>query len=90
MPTMTSATAQNHFGQLLEAAQREAVQITRHGRPTAFVISASEMADLVELKRRRRQAAREFAAWRNQAQKSTRRAAASLTDVEVSRLVRSL
>jgi antitoxin Phd len=90
MPTMTSAEAQNHFGQLLEAAQREAVVITRHGRPAVFVVSSREMADLVELKRRRRQAAREFAVWRNQAKKTVRRASASLTDDEVNRMVRAL
>lgn len=90
MATMTSAQAQNHFGQLLEAAQREAVVITRHGRPSVFVISSSEMADLLELRRRRRQAGREFAAWRRQAQKSTRRAATSLTDEQISQMVRTL
>jgi prevent-host-death family protein len=90
MATMTSAEAQNHFGQLLEAAQREAVVITRHGRPSAFVISSAEMSDLLELRRRRRQAAREYAAWRRQAKKATRRKAASLTDDEVSKMVRAL
>jgi len=90
MATMTSVDAQNHFGQLLEAAQREAVVITRHGRPAVFVVSAVEMADLVELRRRRKQAAREFAAWRRQAKKATRRAAASLTDEQVNQLVRAL
>lgn len=48
MATMTSAEAQNHFGELLEAAQREAVVITRHGRPAVFVVSAVEMSDLLE------------------------------------------
>lgn len=88
MPTMTSAEAQNRFGQLLEMAQREAVVITRHGRPAAFVVSSADMADLVELRRRRKQAAREFAAWRRQAKKSTRRAAGSLTDDQISKMVR--
>lgn len=88
MATMTSVEAQNHFGQLLETAQRETVVITRHGRAAAFVISSAEMSDLVELKRRRRQAAREFAAWRRQANKSTRRAAASLTDGQINRMAR--
>jgi prevent-host-death family protein len=85
---MTSAEAQNRFGQLLEMAQREAVVITRHGRPAAFVVSSADMADLVELRRRRKQAAREFAAWRRQAKKSTRRAAGSLTDDQISKMVR--
>ena len=90
MATMTSVDAQNHFGQLLESAQREPVVITRHGRPAAFVVSASEMADLVELRRRRKQAAREFAAWRRQAKKTTRRAAASLSDDAIHKMVRAV
>ena len=92
MVTMTSADAQNRFGQMLETAQQETVAITRHGRPAAFVVSSREMADLLELKRRRRQAGREFAAWRKQSSKSTRRtaAAASLTDEQINRLVHEL
>ncbi|SPE19171.1 Prevent-host-death family protein [Candidatus Sulfotelmatomonas gaucii] len=89
MATMTSVEAQNHFGELLETAQREAVVITRHGRPAVFVVSSSEMADLLELKRMRKQAVREFAAWRRQAKKTTRRAAGSLTDVQISQMVRT-
>jgi antitoxin Phd len=90
MPTMTSVEAQNRFGQLLETAQREAVVVTRHGRPTVFVISAAEMADLIELKRRHKQAAREFAAWRRQARISRGRTVVSLTDKQISKMVRAL
>jgi prevent-host-death family protein len=90
MVTMTSADAQNRFGQMLETAQQETVAITRHGRPAAFVISSREMADLLELKRRRKQAVREFGAWRKQGRQSVRRAAASLTDEEINRLVHEL
>jgi len=42
MRTMTSVEAQNRFGELLDAAQREPVTITRRGRPVAFVISQQE------------------------------------------------
>jgi antitoxin Phd len=90
MPMMTSVEAQNRFGQLLETAQREAVVVTRHGRPTVFVISAAEMAALVELKRLRKQAAREFAAWRRQAKTSRGRTVVSLTDGQISKMVRVL
>lgn len=90
MATMTSVDAQNHFGQLLEIAQRETVVITRHGRPAAFVVSSSEMGDLLELKRRRRQAAHEFAAWRRDAKKSMRRTSADLTDEQINQIVRVL
>jgi prevent-host-death family protein len=87
---MTSVDAQNHFGQLLETAQREAVVITRHGRPVVFVVSSTEISDLIELRRRRRQAAREFATWSRQAKKAARRASATLTDEQISRMVRAL
>ncbi|HEX4031261.1 MAG TPA: type II toxin-antitoxin system prevent-host-death family antitoxin [Terracidiphilus sp.] len=90
MVTMTSAEAQNRFGQMLETAQQQVVEITRHGRPAAFVVSPREHADLVELQRRRQQAADEFAAWRKQAGKSTRPEAAELTDAEIVRLVHEL
>ena len=43
MLTKTSAEAQNQFGLLLDTVQREPVAITRHGRPTAFVLSADDM-----------------------------------------------
>jgi len=86
MPTITSAQAQNHFGHLLEIAQREPVVITRHGRPAAVIVSSAEMADLIELRRRRKQAAREFVAWRRQAKKSARRA--SLPEDQIGKIVR--
>jgi len=42
MRTMTSVEAQNHFGELLDTAQREPVTITRRGRPVAYVLSQQE------------------------------------------------
>jgi antitoxin Phd len=87
---MTSAEAQNRFGQMLDVAQREAVVITRHGRPTVFVVSATEMANLVELRRRRKRAAREFAAWRRQARTSRGRTVVSLTDRQIDKMLRAL
>lgn len=39
MRTMTSLEAQNHFGEMIDASQREPVLITRRGRPVSFVIS---------------------------------------------------
>jgi prevent-host-death family protein len=42
MRTMTSVEAQNHFGELLDAAQREPVTITRRGRPVAYVVSQQD------------------------------------------------
>ena len=48
MRTMTSAEAQNHFGELLDAAQRESVTITRRGRTVAFVVSRQEYETLTQ------------------------------------------
>jgi prevent-host-death family protein len=45
---MTSAEAQNHFGELLDAAQRESVTITRRGRTVAFVVSRQEYETLTQ------------------------------------------
>lgn len=48
MRTMTSAEAQNHFGLLLDTAQREPVSITRRGRPVAYLISLQEYTSLAQ------------------------------------------
>ncbi len=42
MKTMSSAEAQNHFGLLLDTAQREPISITRRGRPVAYLFSTRE------------------------------------------------
>ena len=39
MKTVSSVEAQNHFGELLDNAQREPISITRRGRPVAFIVS---------------------------------------------------
>jgi prevent-host-death family protein len=39
MLTMTSLLAQNQFGTLIDASQRQPVTVTRHGRPVAVVMS---------------------------------------------------
>ena len=90
MIKMTSVEAQNKFGQLLDTAQREAVAITRHGRPTAFVISPREMEELLSARRRRSKAIAELEAWNARAKKRATPAAAQLTEEEVNRLVHEL
>ncbi len=47
MRTVTSVEAQNHFGELLDNAQREPVSITRRGRPVAFIVSNEAYRALV-------------------------------------------
>jgi hypothetical protein len=92
MVTMTSAEAQVRFGQLIETAQQEMVEITGQGRSLAFVVSPQTISDLLEL--RRKQAAADFAAWREAANRETTpeaaALAAALTDEEVNRLVHEL
>jgi len=39
MQTMTSLDAQNQFGTLIDASQRQPVTVTRRGRPVAVVMS---------------------------------------------------
>ena len=39
MLTMTSLAAQNQFGMLIDASQRQPVAVTRRGRPVAVVLS---------------------------------------------------
>jgi antitoxin Phd len=85
--TITSVDAQNRFGQLLDTVQRETVAITRHGRPTAFIVSPQEMEELLDARRRRSKAVTELEAWSKQAKKHSKPAAAALTDEDVNRLV---
>lgn len=42
MRTISSLDAKNRFGQLLEAAQRAPVTVTRKGRPAAIVLSVED------------------------------------------------
>lgn len=53
---LTSADAQNRFGQLLEMAQREPVAITRHGRTAGFVIAPQDMEILLDARQKRNRA----------------------------------
>jgi prevent-host-death family protein len=91
MRTVTSAEAQNSFGKLLDTVQREAVTITRHGRPTAFIVSPQDMEELLDSRRKRSGAVVDLEAWRAQVAEHATAAqtvvAAALTDDEVTRMV---
>ena len=88
MLTKTSAEAQNQFGLLLDTVQREPVAITRHGRPTAFVLSADDMeAFQAWREERRKQTLKDLEAWREMALKSMTPEAAALADDEVNRMM---
>lgn len=53
MITVTSVEAQSRFGELIDRAQREPVEVTRRGRTVAYVVSEHEMRELANLKRQR-------------------------------------
>lgn len=42
MQTMPALEAKNHFGQLIEAAQRQPIVVTKQGRPAVVVMSTHE------------------------------------------------
>jgi antitoxin Phd len=87
MITMTSVEAQNRFGQLLDTVQRETVAITRHGRPTAFIVSPRDMDELLDARRRRSKAVADLETWSAQAKKRASPVTAALTDEDVTRMV---
>lgn len=60
MQQVTSADAQNRFGQLLDMAQREPVAITRHGRTAGYMVSVQDMALLTEARGQREQAVQDL------------------------------
>lgn len=45
MKTMTAREAKNHFGELLDNAQREPVIITKNNRPVGLMISIQDATD---------------------------------------------
>ena len=47
MKTMTSAKAKNAFGQMIEAAQREPVLITKQNRPVGVFMSIQDVEDTI-------------------------------------------
>ncbi|MGH8116971.1 MAG: type II toxin-antitoxin system Phd/YefM family antitoxin [Rhodanobacteraceae bacterium] len=88
MKTLTSVEAQNRFGELLGAAQREPVTVTRRGRPVAFVVSPQDMREVLDARSRRSKAVTDFEAWSAHARKNTKLAANKLTQEWINQLVR--
>ena len=88
MRTLTSEEARNHFGVLLDAAQREPVTVTRRGRPVAFVVSPQDMHEVLDVRSRRSKAVTAFETWSTQARKHAKPAANKLTQAQIIRLVR--
>ena len=94
MLTVLSLEAQNRFGQLLDAVQREPVTITRHGRTAGFIVSPQDMADLQDATAKRMQAVQWFEDYfaKAEAAKSSNMcgAARQLTEADVVRMVKKL
>ena len=92
MLTLTSVEAQSRFGELIDRSQREPVQVTRRGRPVAYVICDQDMQVLSDLRTRREAASRWYAQYREQLaqQLDVAAEAAALTDADVTRLVNEL
>ncbi|WIG54360.1 MAG: hypothetical protein OJF61_000146 [Rhodanobacteraceae bacterium] len=88
MRTLTSVEAQNRFGELLDAAQREPVTVTRRGRPVAFVVSPQDMREVLDARNQRSKAVADFEAWSALARKRIKPAASKLTQEQINRLVR--
>lgn len=88
MITVTSVEAQSRFGELIDRSQREPVEVTRRGRTVAYVISGHDMAELADVHKRREEAARWYAQYRQRL--ALEPAAAALTDDDVNRLVHEL
>lgn len=52
MITVSAMDAQDRFGQLQDAVQRETVTFTRHGQTAAFMISPRDMQELQDARRK--------------------------------------
>lgn len=64
MIAFTSAEAQNRFGELIDRSQRKPIQITRRGRTVAYVVSEHDMKEVVDIHKRREDAAQWYSAYR--------------------------
>ena len=92
MLTLTSVEAQSRFGELIDRSQREPVQVTRRGRPVAYVICIQDMQVLSDLRTRREAASRWYAQYREQLEQEqgVSAEAATLSDADVMKLVNEL
>ena len=88
MIVMTSVESQNRFGELIDRAQREPIEITRRGRPVAYVIAEHDLKGLRDLSQRREAAVQWYASYRESA--VSRPEAAALIDDDINRFVHEL
>lgn len=78
MKTISALDAKNRFGELIEAAQRQPVAVTRNGRPSVIVLSADSYARRQRMARERLQQAMERASAYAKAQGLTEETLAEL------------
>lgn len=92
MLSVTSVEAQNRFGELIDRSQREPVQVTRRGRPVAYVICDQDMQELSDLQTRREAASHWYAQYQASLmnEQGTANEISSLTDADVTQLVHAL
>jgi antitoxin Phd len=92
MLTLTSVEAQSRFGELIDRSQREPVQVTRRGRPVAYVICDQDMQTLNALSARRQAASQWYAQYRETLarEQAANPDAQALTDADVAQLVHAL
>lgn len=90
MRTVTSAEAQNRFGELLDSAQREPITITRRGRPVAFVLSPEDMKDLLAIRQKRERVVSDFESFFAVADARIKPDAQRLSDTDVRQMVNEL
>jgi antitoxin Phd len=88
MIVVTSVEAQNRFGELIDRAQREPIEITRRGRPVAYVVSEHDLKAMQDVRKRREEAVNWYANYRRAT--ATLPESAALTDEDVDRLVHEL
>ena len=89
MIVVTSVEAQSRFGELIDRAQREPIEITRRGRPVAYVVSEHDLKELHDVRSRREEAVRWYASYRR-ATSPRPEAAAALSEEDINRLVHEL
>jgi len=87
MIVVSSVEAQSRFGELIDRSQREPIQVTRRGRTVAYVVSEHDMKELVDINKRREEAARWYSAYR---QNIIGQARMSPSDEEITPLVHEL
>ncbi len=75
---------------VLAKAQREPIEMTRRGRPVAYVVSEHDLGELGDVRRRREEAVAWYASSSYRRATAASPEAAALTDEDIDRLVHEL